>query len=476
MARDRKELTRRTFMQGLGAGAGLASTFFNSPVAMGQSGDAPVRLLIIPLQHGWGRDRDYGNFSGSEDDFTIPEPLTGFDAIRHQCTFVDGLRGTLWGNAHDVSYSDILTAMVPWDEGSSAQLGEHFPEPMGPSIDWLIGNMLGVNVLRLTAGWRSWGKPYNPTCFDGNAQEQAFYTTARQAYDAIIDPLNQSAGGEEFRGRNAVRDNLFAFLGRDTERMLAKVSGTERLKLEGFLNSLNDLGNRILNPGNGAINPADIPARPGDQQDLEQEMDNYFELVRLAFMADTHRVAVLGLGEQKRDWTWTDSMGQARVGNTFGDDFHQEVAHYDSADARLSFEGWAKWYVDKLVAFVQQLEQTDDIDGNRLIDNTIIVLTGEVETGGHDTRMKLHPVIGGGGGIRRGRWLHLPEVEPRDRQGVFIGGPDRAGNLIESGINYGLPFGRHHHADLWVSIANLCGANIQSFGFPDHNYQPIVLT
>lgn len=463
-------------MQGLGAGAGLAAGFFNSPVAMGQTATAPVRLLIIPLQHGWGRDREFENFSGSETGFNIPAPLQGFEAIRHQCTFVDGLRGTLWGNAHDVSYSDILTAATPWGEGDSAQLGAHFPEPMGPSIDWLIGNRLDKNVLRVSAGFRSWGRPHNPICFDENAQEQAFYTTSRAAYDAIIDPLNDRASSEDNRGRNAVRDRLFEFLGRDTNRMLQKVGGTERTKLEGYLTALNDLGDRIGGAGSGSISAADIPARYGDNLGIEAEMDNYFELIRLSFLADTHRVAVLGLGEQYSDWDWTDSMGNPRVGNIFGDDFHQEVAHYESSDARLAFEGWANWYVQKLVGFVQELEGTVDVDGNRLIDNTIIVLTGEVETGGHDTRSKLHPVIGGGGGIRRGRWLDLPDVEPRDRQGVFIGGPDRSGALIESGINYGNTFGRHHHADLWTSIANLCGVPITSFGFDAHNHAPIVLT
>ncbi len=478
MARKRDGLTRRNFLKGLGAGVGLAGGIVNSRVAFGQSNaKAPVRLLLVPLQHGWGRDREYGNFSGTETNFTIPAPLTPFEAIRDQCVFVDGLRGTLWGNAHDVSYSDILTAAVPWGEGSSSQLGAHFPEPMGPSIDWLIANQLGVKVLRLTAGFRSWGKAWNPTCFDANAQDQAFYTSARQAYDAIIDPLNQRAEGQmPDRGREAVRDQLFRFLGRDTNRMLGKVTGSERLKMEGYLSAMNDLGNRLPTGTGGGISLDQIPARPDSRQDIEQEIDDYLELIRLSFMADTHRIAVLGLGQQKQDWSWTDSMGTQRVGNIYGSDFHHEVAHYDSADTRLAFEGWAAWYAQKIVSFVQTLANTDDVDGKKLIDNTIIVLTGEVETGGHDTRSKLHTVIGGGGGIRRGRWLDLPDVEPRNRQGVFIGGRERNGNVVESGINYGDTFGRHHHADLWVSIANLCGVPINSFGFQENNHQPIQLT
>ncbi len=472
------KLPRRSLLAGLGAGAALGSLFVDSEVARGQASAAPVRLLLIPLTHGWGRDRQINTFSGTETQFTIPQPLTGFEAIKNQCVFVDGLRGTLWGNAHDVSYSDLFTASVPWDEGGSAQLGEHFPEPMGPSIDWHIGNVVKKNVLRVTAGYGSWGKPYNPICFNQSAQQQAFYTTAIQAFDAIINPLSQSATPDVNRGRDAVRKGVFSHVGKDMDRLLKRLSGTEKLKLEGHVAALNDLHQRLsAAPSPGGLTPADLPQRPLDKQAFEKEIDDYLEMIRVVFLADTHRVAVFGLGEGSKDYSWTDSAGKPQIGNIWNvEGFHHDVAHHASPDARLAYEGWAAWYVKKIVSFVQKLEQTPDIDGRMLIDNTIIVLTGEVETGQHDTRCKLHTVIGGGGGIRRGRWLKLPDVEPRSRGGVFIGGKDRAGTQIESGLNYGDPLGRHHHADLLVTLARLCGAPLDSFGTDVYNYQPIQLT
>ncbi|MDX2052042.1 MAG: DUF1552 domain-containing protein [Polyangiaceae bacterium] len=472
------QLTRRSLLAGLGAGTALGSLFLDSPVARGQASAAPVRLLLIPLQHGWGRDRNFQNFAGTESTFTIPAPLTGLEAIKHQCVFVDGLRGTLWGNAHDVSYSDIFTASVPWDEGSSAQLGAQFPEPLGPSIDWHIANTLKKNVFRGSAGYQSWGKPYHPLCFDSAAQQQAFYTNARQAFDAVVAPLAPPANPTDLAVRNAVRNNVFSYVAKDMDRLITRLSGTEKLKLEGHLAAVNDLNRRITGGGGLGGGTLEIPPRPGDMQAFEKEVDDFFDMVRVLFTADTHRVAVLGLGEQVKDWTWTDAANKAQVGNIWNlEGFHHDVAHHgDKADQRRSFEGWAAWYVRKIVSFVQRLEQTPDVDGRMLIDNTIIVLTGEVETGEHDTRCKLHTVIGGGGGIRRGRWLKLPDVEPRSRGGVFIGGKDRAGTTIESGINYGLPFGRHHHADLWVTIARLCGAPVDTFGTDIYNFSPISLT
>lgn len=472
-------INRRTFLKGLGAATGLASGLFNSRVAMGQTDTAPVRLLLVALQHGWGRNRNVEDFTGTETDFTLPRPLAPFEAIKEQCVFVDGLRGTLWGNAHDVSYSDIFTASVPWGESGSAQLGNHFPEPVGPSIDWVIGNALGKDVLRVSARYRSWGKAYHPLCFDSAAQRQPFYTSPRETYDALLAPLAAEANQSEAlkRIRKTRRENLFQFLGRDMDRMLARVGGTERLKLETHLTALNDLSERLNRPTAG-IDITDIPDRPGEGPGFSQDVDNFFDIIRFGFGTDLYRVAVLGLGEGVEDWGWVDKAGQQRSGNTFDQEgFHQDVAHYgDAEDPRFCYEGWCQWYAQKIVGLVQSLAATEDIDGNSLLDNTIIVLTGEVETGGHDTRKKLHTVIGGGNRIARGRWLNLPVVEPRNRQGVFIGGRKRDGTKEESGINYGLPFGRHHHADLWVSIARLCGVEMDSFGLDVYNHAPIPLS
>ncbi len=468
---------RRTMLKGLGAATGLASSFFGSAVARGQTASAPPRVLLVALQHGWGIDPDFGRvFSGTETNFVIPEPLTGFEAIRDRCVFVDGLRGTMWGNAHDVSYSDMFTASVPWEENGSAQLGVHFPEPMGPSIDHVIGQYHNKPVLRVSAGYGSWGRQSHPLCFNEQARELASFTSPRDAYDAIIAPIRDAAVPPP-AGRQAVRDNLFAFLGRDTDRLLQRVSGTERTKLEGYLESFNALGDRILNEPNVDIAPSEIPGRPPEYNPFGIEVDHYLEMIRLVFRADTHRVAVLGLGHHVEDWAWTDRNGSQRSGNIWGSDFHQEVAHHSSnQDPRLAFEGWVEWYVQKIVQFAQSLANTPDVDGRSVLDNTVIVLTGEVGTGNHDRHDKLHTLIGGAGGLRGGRWISTPKVDPNVDNGRFTAGETRSGQVITDRMDAGQPPSLHHTADILVSIGRLAGVPLNSFGLGANNWSPIELT
>lgn len=477
---NKRSIDRRTFLKGLGAATGLAATFMGSKVALGNTETAPTRVILVALQHGWGRDFDFDNkITGSEFDFQLPPHLRGFDSIKDQMVFVDGVRGTLWGNAHDVSYSDIFTAAVPWDETGSAQLGQHFPEPTGPSLDWLLGQHSGKPVLRVSARYRSWGRQSQPLCFDGQSRVLDPYFRARDAYDAIIDPIRAGAQMPD-PGKDAVRENLFEYLGRDTDRLMKKVQGAERAKLERYLTSLNDLWVRVKSQGSVQLSESDIPDRPTQSPEFEAMIDHYLEMIRLSFWVDSHRVAVLGLGEGVDAWSWRDKNGNVQMGNPWGTNFHHEVAHHSlqnnpDRDPRLAFEGWVGWYVRKIVDLTNLLKNTPDVDGKTLLDNTIIMLTGEVGTGNHDRRNKLHMLIGGGDRLRRGRWINVPTVPARNRNGVFIGGETRDGQEVESGLNYGNDLSVLHTADVLKAVGNLAGLSLTSIGLPSNNRAPMDL-
>lgn len=473
-------IDRRTFLKGLGA-SGLSASLLGSRVALGQETEAPLRVMLVPLVHGWGRDLDLGRaFTGTEFDFAIPAPLEGLEAIKDQCVFVDGARGTLWGNAHDVSYSDIFTGAVCFDEHGSDQLGVHFPEPMGPSLDHVIAQHAGSQVLRVTANYGSWGRRSNPTCFDDALRVQDFFFQPEDAYDAIIGPIRDRTV-PAMPGRDAVRDKIFEFMQRDTDRMLRNIGGTERTKLESYVEAFTALGERLRARSEVILSMDQIPDRPEQSPNFSARVDQYLDMVRLVFQADTHRVSVMGFGEGIDDWQWRDANGNVQTGNPWANDFHHYVAHHGSGHedpdrARLSYDGWVRWYVDKIVGFAQRLNTIPDIGGGTLLDNTIIMLTGEVGTGNHDTRNKLHILIGGGERLRRGRWINAPLVDPRNRNGVFIGGQTRTGEMVESGLNYGAGLSIYHTADVLAEIGRLAGLPMENgFGLPANNMSPMPL-
>lgn len=476
-------MKRREFIEKFGVGAAALYPLLKSQISLGQTAQAkpPVRVLVVALQHGWGRTS--GTFSGTESNFTIPSPLDVFEEIKNQCVFVDGLRTSFWGNAHDVSYSDILTCSVRFEDVRSASLGGPFPHPRSPSLDWMIGDFHKKDVLRLSLNYRSWGAPFHPLSFDRDLNRLAFFTSPSQAYRSFVEPLK----AQQLAITNGDLSQIYKqqssrSIVESLKKLNARVRATRNLGAEGrkvqsYLSSVEALGQRIIASESPDLSQIVLPEMPQTNLAYSMALDRYLEMITLAFRLDTHRVAVLGLGQGATNWAWTDNQGVPQVGDSMfaSEGFHHAVAHYTDY-SRDCFDGWVRWYGRKVIDLVRTLEGIRESDGTSLMDNTVIVLTGEVGNGQHQRRRSDFVVIGGGGGqIQRGRWLSLPTFEPRSRQGFFWGTRGPGDELVESRINYGSPVARHHAADLWVAVAQIAGLPIETFGIDVYNQGPLRL-
>lgn len=470
-----RQLARRTFIKSL-AGVGLLSTL-QAEQLFAQT-RAPVRVLFVLLQHGWGGGGGaLGSISGSEFDFQLPDYWRPFDAIKQYCVFVDGLRGTFWGNAHDVSYSDILTAAVPIRAANEPSLGGPFPLPVAPSIDFLLEEYHRMPALRLSARYASWGAAHHPLSFNRRLENLGYYRTAYDAYHSVF--ASASAPEQTDTSVDPVVAELFPYLSQDAQRIVQNIQtgdATQRNKLLGYLDAVAAVQQKAearAPVGAGSATLRNIPTR---DQPLGQEIDQCLDMVRVAFSNDTHRVAVLGMGEQNNAFNWTDEAGMRHVGHSsYTGDFHHDVAHYNEGkprDAELAYIGWTQYYAQKIANFALQLQNTVDVDGKPMLDNTVIVLSGEVGNGTHDRRHKPHVVIGGGGGaIQTGRWYQTPRIDARN-----IGSRDASGTYHSIASTTSWLGGQHSHfshADLFTRIANLAGLNIPSVGIDSMNVGPL---
>ncbi|MGH1468061.1 MAG: DUF1552 domain-containing protein [Bdellovibrionales bacterium] len=486
----KKKLSRRDFMQALTAVTAGSTLSQSLPIfrTIAQAQAAPTRLLLVAKTHGWMSDKKFGNGyfgvnSSSPFGFDLPPSHTDLYDIAEHVTLVDGLRGTHWGNAHDVSYSDIFTSAVPAGETSS-DINIHFPRPTGPSLDWVLGDILGKNVLRVSNDYRSWGELFHPLCFDGSAQLLGFTRDLDTLYDSvagvILNAQNPSSGSAL---ETALNQELFKLSGNSIDRIARLLRGGQKQKLENFKSTLNRVNSSLSIDG---INTdVVVPARP-EGWSLQQDFTSKsLDLIKLAFMADTHRISVLGLNGQLTDFPWTDSSGQAQNGNIWSDGFHHAIAHYTghAPDSPLALDANNKEYVKLIVDFAKDLDATIDVDGRTMLENTMIVLTGEVGSGSHDTRTKPVVIIGGRGsaGLNTGRLISPRKIIPKNvgDEGITFGRPNISGDLLPE-----FPCMMHRYyerskqteADLMVSIARAMGHNISSFGLPVTNTVPIQLT
>ncbi len=499
---DFKKLNRRDFLKmtsTASAGAFLAGSL---PIyrTFAASGATPMRLLIVSKYFGWTIRQDNEDEiatvdAGASLGFRLPDYMSSLNPYKEHVTIIENLRGTNWGNAHDHSYANILTNACVENEMSSAEL--LFNSPLSESFDWYLGKKLDARVARIA---NTTGR--HPLCFDdrGTAIRPIEARNLEQLYKELITPiLNFQAGGnpDDLKAKQ-INAEVFKLLGQDVNilKRLITREGTERSKIFNFEKSIQQ-----ADPANDQIKSvlkaiSDPGKFSGDLGNPIARLEYSLQMMKLAFLADTHRIGVM---ETTGDLPvsvlkWTDKSGTNHTGmdlinqswtatgsSPADNNFHHLVSHYkwglDRGDINpmLCMKGSNKMFFDAIGRFVQDLATTNDADGQPLLENTCIMLTGEISTGNHDRRRKPIILIGGRGkGIRSGRIIR---GEQKIGTSTNLKTLTRGGDLVPSGWSRsGSLVSMQTQGDVFVSLARLMGVPTEYFGFKPQNSTPFKLT
>lgn len=457
MSNINANISRRDLIKAL-TGIGLVSSF-RAEELLAQSGAAPYRILFVALQHGWGISGGSNQaMDGDTTSFSFPPGLAPLNSIKDQCVVVDGLL-TLghWGNNHDLSYADIFTGGVPYGETASSYDG-HMPLSATPSLDFLLQEASGKSTLRLSAGYRSWGVQYHPLSIDRAGNVLPFYTSAYDAYSSVFKnlPTTPDGGGSGVDDAEAMLVNsIFSTIRNPAQRQMAALAGSDQEKIRRYLQAINSVEDKRkpVVAFNGGYTLADIPVRG---QNRLTDVEHYLDMIKVAFANNLTTTAVLGIGD-------IHSISQ----------FHHEHAHADTDvwwDTRIDF-------ASSIANFARSLAAITDVDGRTLLDNTLIVLSGEVGDGRHDVLRKGHILVGGGSRIQTGRYLKLDVIEGQSNIDKLM--REDAKGIAQPQINFGnkrtMRIGSRTNADLLRDIGNIAGLNLNEFGLPTQNKGYVLL-
>lgn len=448
-----KKISRRGLIKGLGS-IGILSSLQAEALLANTTTTPPVRVLFVPLQHGWGISGGSNqSMSGSETEFTFPSGLAPFNHIKEKCVVIDGLLTLgLWGNNHDLSYADILTAGVPMGlEGSSYDA--HMPLSASPSLDYLLQQHSGKATFRFSAGYRSWGVQHHPLSFDNNSSVLPFYTSARDAYKSLFKTPRGPKAGRPNNAANAdaeLVNNIFNFIKNPAQRDIANLNSDEKGKLRRYLSAVEDAQSKakpIASYGGTEV----LSSMPHPKQTGMDDLKSYLDMIKVGFANNLTTSAVLGIGDLHEI-----------------DKFHHDHAHGITPTWWKTRTEFAQLIAD----FAKELDAIVDFDGNSVLDNTIIVLTGEVGDGGHDVINKGHILIGGGGGqLATGRYLKQTLVEGasniRALEREDING--RLQQQLTFGNANTQKAGSRTNADLLREIGNIAGLKLNQFGLASQN-------
>jgi hypothetical protein len=421
---------RRGFLSGLGALALAPALEAALHPRVARGAGAPAKALFVYVPDGcipqlW-------HPTGTETNFVLPAMSEPLNAIKSECTFVDGLEMFAGGATHEGGVRKVLTA-------TGAQ-----------SLDVWLGRQTAAQVpfasLHLGVG-ANFENGSGSMSFVGAGQEMKPEDNPLAAFDRLFG----GAGATGSAAAALVRQQEQSLLDRQLAELTAlraRVGNEEKAKLDLHLTAVRDLERRLQSGAGAAVcstagfNAGGFRVADNDYYPKTFHREDRFkqvgqlqqELAVLALACGRTRVASL---------MWSHPVSPTKIteaGSTLG---NHDASHYGSPGSASAnaFVAMRRWFMQRFVELVQRLAATPDPAGGRLLDHTVVVLCSELGDGNnHDHRRVPFVVAGGRGlGLRPGRFLDL--------RGRGPGGANVA------------------HAKLLVSVARACGQSVDTFGY-----------
>ena len=216
---------------------------------------------------------------------------------------------------------------------------------------------------------------------------------------------------KNFAARLATKKSVLDFVleeSRDVQRQLA---AAERHKFDEYFSVVRDMEQRIETAEQFSDPPeTDRDAPAGIPRDFGDYMTLMYDMLLLAFQTDSTRVATLLLAYDGSNRTFPDlgiPEGQHWLTHSQREEeLAKKVARID------------QFYVEHLAYFLRKMEQTEDVDGNSLLHNSMIVYGGAIADGNRHTHEN-RPVILAGHGGGRINTSRIYEAEKQPRSNLF---------------------------------------------------------
>ena len=385
-----KSTSRRGFLKRLG-GVALSGAMYKLSLLSGNllwarsvfAADAPKRIVFVYIPD--GAIPDEWMPSGTETDFTLPAMSAPLESVKQHCVFLNGVN---MNNAGHGLTSKALGSdkTMTLDIYMARTLGQ--TSPFSQLQLGVISNGYG-SISRY-----NWNEPaFEDSPF--NAFERLFGAGATTTEDLAIRK-KRSVLDCNLEALNQMRGNFGSF---EKARLDEHADAIQRIeaRLTDSSQDNNDGSGTCTNP---TFNSNGFSGDTNSDVNFDAVADLQVDLVTLALKCDLTRVVSLMFGNHQADFT----VPEAGVDTNY----HQSIHGRPAAD----YITYRAYFTEKLRNLIQSLAETEDMDGNSLLDNTLVLQVSDMADGrSHSGENVPYMLAGGGGGVlTTGRSLTLSSV------------------------------------------------------------------
>ena len=221
----------------------------------------------------------------------------------------------------------------------------------------------------------------------------------------IFERLFGSGGSASERAENLKRRqqeerSILDFVMADARSFQRRLTAHDKDKLDEYLTGVRELETRIQKAERfGPAKDPGVEVPVGVPSDYGEYMQVMFDMLVLAFQTDSTRVATMLLAHDG------DNRSFADIGVPEG---HHDLSHHFDDPVKIKkVADIDRWYVKQFAKMIQKLQNTKDVDGRSLLDNSMIIYGGGNADGNRHTHTNLPVVLAGGAaaGLKMGRFI-----------------------------------------------------------------------
>lgn len=254
-------------------------------------------------------------------------------------------------------------------------------------------------------------------------------------FDRLVGggPATPSAAGNQnptpdpvAERRRLLRKSTLDYLMESTAALQARVSRSDKARLDKFLGSVRSLEQRVAAPAMQVTAPgcATLPRptevyavgqsaatvseqyagdKPPEGYDRGHHADLMIDLTAMAIACDTTRVVSFMLDDERSDFVYSFVPGRSFTATTSQLDPTLVVSGaHGLQHCDVYHPGWLsilRWNMEKAAQLALKLDAIREDDGRTVLDNTVITLASSMHSSNHDTMDLPIILLGSGGGV-----------------------------------------------------------------------------